>query len=138
MDVMSGDQQELAIMGYSGITLTKGHIGIIRRMMEPIKGGKIILTPDNDSKADKMVPRARTLFRELYPKAVVKVARITTHHKDFNEIIADGKKIMDCIDIEPIDLYCVKEIIASSDDQEVQEKAVLDFMKSVSSRCFVI
>lgn len=133
MDVMSGDQQDLAIMGYSGITLTKGHLGIIRRMMEPIKGGKIILTPDNDSKADKMVPRARTLFRELYPRAVVKVARITTHHKDFNEIVADDKKIMDCIDIEPIDLYCVKEIVASSDDQEVQEKAVLDFMKSVSN-----
>lgn len=132
-DCMSGVQSGLCTVGYCGISVTERHVDLITKLIEPIKNSKVVLVPDNDGKASKFVIRAREFFRKRSPKTVVKVAQIQTEEKDFNEILANHKDITKCISIESLDLYCAKQIIAETDDREVQENDVLSFIKTVNN-----
>lgn len=132
-DAISAIQQELCCVAYCGITVSKSHIEKIKSLLEPIKGGKVVLCPDNDGKASKFISRARDLFKKLAPKIVVKVAVVPDNYKDFNDLLVAGLSIKDSCTYESIDLYCAKQIVNETDDREVQESNILEFMKTVSN-----
>lgn len=133
-DSCSGIEQGLATVAYCGITLGKAHVQEIKRMFSTIKGAKVICVPDADGKANKFVSRARVLFKELFPECVVKVAEINPEQgKDFNDLFAKGINIEETITLKGIDLYCAEQVLLESKDKEVQEKLIVDFMRTISN-----
>lgn len=133
-DSCSGVEQGLATVAYCGITLGKAHVQEIKRMFSTIKGAKVICVPDADGKANKFVSRARVLFKELFPECVVKVAEINPEQgKDFNDLFAKGINIEEAITLKGIDLYCAEQVLLESKDKEVQEKLIVDFMRTISN-----
>lgn len=132
-DCMSAVQQGLCCVAYCGISVTRKHVEMIKEILRPVENSKVVLCPDNDGKASKFVRRARDLFQRFAPKTVVKVARIPDDCKDFNDMLVAGLDIAKDCSYESIDFYVAKQIIAESDDREVQERNVVDFIRSVSN-----
>ncbi|WP_256211589.1 DnaB-like helicase C-terminal domain-containing protein [Selenomonas ruminantium] len=132
-DCMSAVQQGNCCVAYCGISITKSHVERIKGMLKTVENSKVVLCPDNDGKASKFVRRARDLFKNHAPKTVVKVAVIPDGYKDFNDMLIGGKDIAaDCIYL-PIDLYVVMEMIAEEEDREVQERNILDYVRTVGN-----
>lgn len=133
-DSCSGIEQGLATVAYCGITLTKSHVQEIKKMFSVIKGAKVICVPDADGKANKFVSRARVLFKEIFPECTLKVAVINPlDGKDFNDLFAKGLSIAESIEVKNIDLYCAEQLLLENDDEEVQEKLLAEYMKTVSN-----
>ena len=132
-DVASAEVQGLSAVAYCGINLCQNHMELIKKLLAPIKGSRCVLAPDADGKASRFVPRARTLFRQYFPDCTVKVAVIPEGCKDFNDMLKAGLSIADDCTYESIDLYCAKQIISNESDTDVQEKLILDYMRSVSN-----
>lgn len=133
LDAASATQQGLCCMAYCGISITRSHADKVTEILRPIKGGKVILVPDNDGKASKFVLRAREIFRKYHPQTVVKVAVIPDGNKDLNDMLVNGLDITKDCKYESLDYYCAKEIIKGESDKEVQEKLIVEYMKSVSN-----
>jgi DNA primase len=76
IDAMSAQQQGEPCVAYCGITFSKDHVMLIKKLTEYIDGVQIILVPDNDDKANQWVNRGRLLFMNNYKEANVKVAVI--------------------------------------------------------------
>lgn len=129
-DAISAIQQGYCCVAYCGISIGKAHVEKIKEIISPVKA-KVVLCPDNDGKASKFVMRSRDLFQKQASNVVVKVAVIPDGCKDFNDMLVKGLDIVNDCTYESIDLYCVKQIVNSEPDRDVQEKTVLDFMKSV-------
>lgn len=132
-DCMSAVQQGNCCLAYCGISITRHHIDSIKDILAPITGSKVVLCPDNDGRASKFVTRARDLFKRYAPKVVVKVAIIPDPYKDFNDMLIAGVDIATTVKYEHIDKYCVRQVLMESDDREVQEQAVVSYMKSVDN-----
>lgn len=130
LDAISAIQQENCCVAYCGISVGKSHIEKIKDIVTPMKA-KVVLCPDNDGKASKFVLRARDLFRRQAPNIVVKVAIIPDGCKDFNDMVVEGKDIAKDCTYESIDLYCVKQMVDSESDRDVQEKNIMEFMNTV-------
>jgi DNA primase len=130
LDAISAIQQGNCCVAYCGISVGKSHIEKIKDIVTPMKA-KVVLCPDNDGKASKFVQRARDLFRKQAPNIVVKVAVIPDGFKDFNDLIVAGKEIATACTYESIDLYCVRQLIANEPDRDMQENAIIEFMKTV-------
>ena len=130
LDAISAIQQENCCVAYCGISVGKSHIEKIKDIVTPMKA-KVVLCPDNDGKASKFVLRARDLFRRQAPNIVVKVAIIPDGCKDFNDMVVEGKDIAKDCTYESIDLYCVKQMVDSEPDRDVQEKNIMEFMNTV-------
>lgn len=131
-DAISAIQQGNCCVAYCGISIGKSHVEKIKEIIAPMKA-KVVLCPDNDGKANKFVMRSRDLFRKQAPNVIVKVAVIPDGCKDFNDMLVAGMDIAKECTYENIDLYCVKQIVKTEPDKDVQEKAVLDFMKTVGN-----
>ena len=132
-DCMSAVQQGNCCVAYCGISITKRHVELIKAMLKPIENSRVVLCPDNDGKASKFVRRARDLFRQYAAKTVVKVAVIPDGAKDFNDMLVAGQNIAtDCTYVS-IDYYVAKQIIAESDDREVQERNIVEYMRTVTN-----
>ncbi len=132
-DCMSAVQQGNCCVAYCGISVTKSHVERIKSILGPVENGKVVLCPDNDGKASKFVRRARDLFKKHAPKVVVKVAVIPDGCKDFNDMLVAGKDIAKECKYLPIDLYVAMEIVSESDDRDIQERNILDFVRTVSN-----
>ena len=132
-DCMSAVQQGLCCVAYCGISVTRSHVELIKEVLQPVANSRVVLCPDNDGKASKFVRRARDLFRRFAPKIVVKVARIPDGCKDFNDMLVAGRSIADDCTYESIDFYVAKQIIDESDDREVQERNIVEFIRTVSN-----
>ena len=132
-DAMSAVQQGNCAVAYCGISVTKNHVEHIKSMLAPIENGKVVLCPDNDGKASKFVRRARDLFKKHAPKIVVKVAVIQDGCKDFNDMLVAGKDIAKDCQYVSMDFYVAKQIISETDDREVQEKNIVDFVRTVDN-----
>lgn len=132
-DCMSAVQQGLCCVAYCGISITRSHVEMIKDILRPVENSKVVLCPDNDGKASKFVRRARDLFRQYAPKVVVKVACISEGCKDFNDMLVAGKDIAGDCTYESIDFYVAKQIIAESDDRDVQERNIVDFVRTVGN-----
>lgn len=76
IDAISIHQMGEAAVAYCGITFSKEHVLLIKQYTQRIDGLTVIIVPDNDGKANKMVDRGRLLFDKYYPDANVKVAKI--------------------------------------------------------------
>lgn len=131
-DAISAIQQGNCCVAYCGISIGKSHVEKIKEIIAPMRA-KVVLCPDNDGKANKFVMRSRDLFRKQAPNVIVKVAVIPDGCKDFNDMLVAGMDIANECTYENIDLYCVKQIIKTESDKDVQEKTVLDFMKTVGN-----
>lgn len=132
-DCMSAVQQGNCCVAYCGISITKSHVELIKNVLKPIENGKVVLCPDNDGKASKFVRRARELFRAHAPKIVVKVACIPDGYKDFNDMLVGGLDIANECRYESIDYYVTKQILSESDDPEIQERNVVEFVRTVDN-----
>ena len=75
-DCMSAYQQGEACVAYCGISLGKGHMPLIKQLIERVEGVTIILGFDNDGKAITKIPRTRELFNTYLPNVEVRVALI--------------------------------------------------------------
>ena len=132
-DCMSAVQQGNCCVAYCGISVTKSHVERIKSMLAPVENGKVVLCPDNDGKASKFVRRARDLFKKYASKVVVKVAVIPNGCKDFNDMLVAGRDIAKDCEYLPIDLFVVKQIIEATEDREIQERNVMEFVHSVDN-----
>ncbi|WP_303838989.1 DnaB-like helicase C-terminal domain-containing protein [Selenomonas ruminantium] len=132
-DAMSAVQQGNCAVAYCGISVTKNHVEHIKSLLTPIENGKVVLCPDNDGKASKFVRRARDLFKKHAPKIVVKVAEIPSPYKDFNDMLVAGRDIVTDCRYVSLDLYVAKQVVSESDDREVQEKNIVDFVRTVEN-----
>ncbi len=132
-DAMSAVQQGNCAVAYCGISVTKSHVERIKSLLAPVENGRVVLCPDNDGKASKFVRRARDLFRLHAPKVVVKVAVIPEGCKDFNDMLVAGRDIAKDCTYDPIDLFVVKQMVAGTEDREVQEKNIVEFVRSVEN-----
>ena len=134
-DCMSMVQQHQCCAAYCGISVTARHVALIKNLVEPVKNAKIIICPDNDNRANKLVGRARELFRKHAPKLVVKVCVIPPDCgcKDFNDMLVAGMDIASSCTYESIDLYCAKQVLAEDDDRDVQERNLVAYVKTVSN-----
>ena len=132
-DCMSAVQQGLCAVAYCGISVTRKHVELIKELLRPVENSKVVLCPDNDGKASKFVRRARDLFQRFAPKVVVKVARIPEGCKDFNDMLVASKDIAKDCSYESLDFYVAKQIIDEAEDREVQERNIVEFVRTVSN-----
>ena len=132
-DAMSAVQQGNCAVAYCGISVTKSHVERIKAMLTPVENGKVVLCPDNDGKASKFVRRARDLFKKYAPKVVVKVAIVPEGCKDFNDMLVAGRDIAKDCSYVPIDFYVAKQIVETTEDREIQEKNIVEFMRDVEN-----
>lgn len=132
-DCMSAVQQGNCCVAYCGISVTKSHVELIRNILKPIENARVVLCPDNDGKASKFVRRARDIFHRHAPNLVVKVACIPDGCKDFNDMLVAGKDIAKDCQYESLDFYVAREILAESEDREVQEKNIVDYVRTVQN-----
>ena len=128
LDAISGHQLGLPVVAYCGNELTREQIrtvgNTIRRKIT------FVLVPDNDEEGLKRLPRVRDYFREVMPKAHVRVAIVPDEVKDMNDMLLAG---IDPSSLETvhIDRYVLGLLLEKSTCKEDEYEIVHDYLRTV-------
>ncbi|MDT8900895.1 DnaB-like helicase C-terminal domain-containing protein [Anaeroselena agilis] len=132
-DAAAADQQGLPCVAYASADLTRGHIKALNERAEDLYPQfTFFLAPDNDEEGQKRIPRMRDKFRQLAPRANVRVVLLPEGIKDFNDAHHAGIQIGE-LPTEPLDLYVLKKIVSDCQGEDEEFTAAKEFMSTVTN-----
>lgn len=133
MDAISGHQMGLATVAYCGNEVHKDQLKTLLKSMRKIP--TIIYCPDNDQEGIKRVPRVRDYFKEILPRATVRILQLPEGIKDLNDALKAGIDVTE-LDKIHIDKYVLWLMLDNCKAQEDEYDVAHNFLKSVSNPLF--
>lgn len=133
MDAISGHQMGLATVAYCGNEVHKDQLKTLLKSMRKIP--TIIYCPDNDQEGIKRVPRVRDYFKEILPRATVRILQLPEGVKDLNDALKAGIDVTE-LDKIHIDKYVLWLMLDNCKAQEDEYDVAHNFLKSVSNPLF--
>ena len=133
MDAISGHQMGLATVAYCGNEVHKDQLKTLIKSMRKIP--TIIYCPDNDLEGIKRVPRVRDYFKEILPRATVRILQLPEGIKDLNDALKAGINVTELEKIH-IDKYVLWLMLDNCKAQEDEYDVAHNFLKSVSNPLF--
>lgn len=133
MDAISGHQMGLATVAYCGNEVHKDQLKTLIKSMRKIP--TIIYCPDNDQEGIKRVPRVRDYFKEILPRATVRILQLPEGIKDLNDALKAGIDVT-ALDKIHIDKYVLWLMLDNCKAQEDEYDVAHNFLKSVSNPLF--
>ncbi|MGI6363413.1 MAG: DnaB-like helicase C-terminal domain-containing protein [Bacillota bacterium] len=114
-------------------TLTEDQASLITKVC---KGKKVILVPDNDETGIRSVLANRDLLRARDPSLHIQVAPPPEGCKDLNDVLLTSgeegvRKTID--NAFSVDIFAVRQILATEADAEKQYTLVRDYMKTIDN-----
>ena len=132
-DVASADDQGLACAGYTGATLTQGHIKMLSKELSDFdKQFVVMLAPDNDEAGRRSIETLRDKFRTYGANLNVRIVQIPDGYKDFSDLHVAGQSIKD-LPSEHIDVYCAMKGVESCPDKETEYQYAIDYLTTVKN-----
>lgn len=133
MDAISGHQMGLPTVAYCGNEVHKDQLRTLSRSLRKIP--TIIYCPDNDKEGIKRVPRVRDYFRELLPRASVRILELPEGIKDLNDALQSGIDVSTLPKVH-IDKYVLWLMLDTCKSEEDEYDVAHNFLKSVSNPLF--
>ena len=133
MDAISGHQMGLATVAYCGNEVHKDQLKTLLKSMRKIP--TIIYCPDNDQEGIKRVPRVRDYFKEILPRATVRILQLPEGVKDLNDALKADIDVT-ALDKIHIDKYVLWLMLDNCKAQEDEYDVAHNFLKSVSNPLF--
>lgn len=133
MDAISGHQMGLPTVAYCGNEVHKDQLRTLSRSLRKIP--TIIYCPDNDKEGIKRVPRVRDYFKEILPRASVRVLDLPEGIKDLNDALQAGIDVTTLPKIH-IDKYVLWLMLDNCKSEEDEYDVAHNFLKSVSNPLF--
>lgn len=133
MDAISGHQMGLPTVAYCGNEVHRDQLRTLQRNMRKIP--TIIYCPDNDAEGIKRVPRVRDYFKEILPRAVVRVLQLPDGCKDLNDALLAKINIQELPKIH-IDKYVLWLMLDNCRDRESEYDTAHDFLSTVVNPLF--
>lgn len=133
MDAISGHQMGLPTVAYCGNEVHKDQLRTLSRSLRKIP--TIIYCPDNDKEGIKRVPRVRDYFRELLPRASVRILELPEGIKDLNDALQSGIDVSALPKVH-IDKYVLWLMLDNCKSEEDEYDVAHNFLKSVSNPLF--
>ena len=120
-------------MAYCGNEVHKDQLKTLIKSMRKIP--TIIYCPDNDLEGIKRVPRVRDYFKEILPRATVRILQLPEGVKDLNDALKAGIDVTE-LDKIHIDKYVLWLMLDNCKAQEDEYDVAHNFLKSVSNPLF--
>lgn len=133
MDAISGHQMGLPTVAYCGNEVHKDQLRTLSRSLRKIP--TIIYCPDNDKEGIKRVPRVRDYFRELLPRASVRILELPEGIKDLNDALQSGIDVSALPKVH-IDKYVLWLMLDNCKSEEDEYDVAHNFLKSVNNPLF--
>lgn len=133
MDAISGHQMGLPTVAYCGNEVHKDQLRTLSRSLRKIP--TIIYCPDNDKEGIKRVPRVRDYFRELLPRASVRILELPEGIKDLNDALQSGIDVSTLPKVH-IDKYVLWLMLDTCKSEEDEYDVAHNFLKSVGNPLF--
>ena len=130
MDAMSGHQMGLATVAYCGNEVHRDQLRSLPMSIRQMP--TIIYCPDNDAEGLKRVPRVRDYFKEVLPKAVVKVLQLPEGCKDLNDALMAGINVETLPKIH-IDRFALMNLLDTCKAKEEEYDSAYQFLKSIAN-----
>ena len=132
-DVASADDQGLACAGYTGATLTQGHIKMLNKELSEFdKQFVVMLAPDNDDAGKRSIDTLRDKFKTYGSNLNVRIVQIPDGYKDFSDLHVAGISIKD-LPSEHIDVYCAMKGVEQCPDKETEYQYAIDYLTTVTN-----
>lgn len=129
---MSLHQDNKAAIAYNSITMTKDHIAKLSKLAETHPNVTVVIIPDNDGKAYKMVKKERDWINRFAPEVTFCVAILPDGIKDVNDLYMAGHKVEE-LPVESIDLFVLKQILLSCASTDAERNVTAGYAKTVRS-----
>lgn len=133
MDAISGHQMGLATVAYCGNEVHRDQLRTLTRTLRKVP--TIIYCPDNDDEGKKRVPRVRDYFKEIMPRATVRILQLPDGVKDLNDALQAGIDVKELPKIH-IDKYVLMFALDNAKDTDDEYELAYEFLKTVSNPLF--
>lgn len=133
MDAISGYQMGLSTVAYCGNEVHRDQLRTLQRTLRKIS--TIVYCPDNDIEGIKRVPRVRDYFKEILPRATVRVLELPDGIKDLNDALLAGIDI-NTLPKTHIDKYVLWFMLDSCKSSEEEYDVAHNFLKTVGNPLF--
>lgn len=133
MDAISGHQMGLSTVAYCGNEVHRDQLRTLQRTLRKIP--TIVYCPDNDIEGIKRVPRVRDYFKEILPRATVRVLELPDGIKDLNDALLAGIDI-NTLPKTHIDKYVLWFMLDSCKSSEEEYDVAHNFLKTVGNPLF--
>lgn len=130
MDAMSGHQMGLATVAYCGNEVHKDQLRMMSRNLRKLP--TFIYCPDNDDEGKKRVPRVRDYFKEILPRASVRVLELPKGYKDLNDLLMAGISV-DTLPKTHIDKYVLLQLLDRCKTKEDEYDVAHEFVRTISN-----
>lgn len=133
MDAISGHQMGLSTVAYCGNEVHRDQLRTLHRTLRKIP--TIVYCPDNDIEGIKRVPRVRDYFKEILPRATVRVLELPDGIKDLNDALLAGIDV-NTLPKTHIDKYVLWFMLDSCKSSEEEYDVAHNFLKTVGNPLF--
>lgn len=129
MDAISGHQLGLPTVAYCGNEIHRNQVRLLGQTIR--KNITFIYCPDNDEEGLKRVPRAREAFKEILPRANVRVLRLPEGIKDMNDVLKSGMNVSE-LETVHIDKFTLEIFLGKCHKKEDEYEVVHNYLRTVS------